>query len=93
MLYLAGIVGVNSLESSLRNLLMFRHNEFQKMYEKFIEVDCLQATNFLATMPSEHFANAYFTGYRYGDLCSTVAESFNSWIIEDRELPITSMIN
>ena len=32
------------------------HNEFQKVYEKFIEVDCLQATNFLATVSPKHFA-------------------------------------
>ena len=57
------------------------HSEFQKVYEKFIKVDCLQATNFLVTVPPKHFANfanAYFPGCRYGDLCSAVAESFNS---------------
>jgi len=70
-----------------------KHNEFQKMYEKFIKADCLQVINFLATVPPEHFANAYFPGWRYRDLCSTVAESFNFWIVEDRELPITSMID
>jgi len=69
------------------------HNEFQEMYEKFIEVDCLQATDFLATVLLEDFANAYFPECRYGDLCSIVAESFNSWIIEDHKLPITSMID
>ena len=63
------------------------HNEFQKMYENYIEVACLQVTNFLATIPTTYFVNAYFSGYRYGNLCSTVVESFNSWIIEDRELP------
>ena len=69
------------------------HNEFQEMDEKFIEIDCLQATYFLAIVPPEHFVNAYFSGFRYGDLCSIVAKSFNSCIIEDRELPITSMID
>ena len=49
------------------------HNELQKVYKKFIEVDCLQATNFLAISPPEHFVNAYFPGYRYDDLCSTIS--------------------
>jgi len=63
------------------------------VYENFIEVDCLQATNFLGTVPPQHFANAYFTRCIYGDLCFIVAESFNSWIIKDCKLPKISMID
>ena len=67
------------------------YKEFQKVYKKFIEVECLQATNFLAIVPPDHFANAYFSECKYGNLCYIIAENFNSWIIEDRKLPITSM--
>jgi len=38
----------------------FTHKEFQKVYEKIIKVEYPEATNFLATVPPEHFANAYF---------------------------------
>ncbi|KAF5178685.1 Mudr family transposase [Thalictrum thalictroides] len=49
--------------------------------------------DFLSRVPFEHWANAHFPGSRYGDMCSSIAESFNSWVGEERFLPITSMID
>ncbi|KAL7182356.1 hypothetical protein ACSBR1_041125 [Camellia fascicularis] len=32
-------------------------------------------------------------GWRYGEMCSNAAESFNSWVREARNLPITRMVD
>ncbi|KAK9288824.1 hypothetical protein L1049_017289 [Liquidambar formosana] len=39
------------------------------------------------------WAKVYATGNRYGHLTTNVAESFNSWILEARNLPIIPMVN
>ncbi|KAL7181063.1 hypothetical protein ACSBR1_040011 [Camellia fascicularis] len=51
------------------------------------------ATSFLKDIPLQYWANAYFRGARYGEMCSNAAESFNSWIREARHLPITQMVD
>ncbi|KAL7166916.1 hypothetical protein ACSBR2_037557 [Camellia fascicularis] len=45
--------------------------------------------NFLEDMPPNHWANAYFRDKRYGEMTSNVAESFNKWILDARNYPIT----
>lgn len=40
-----------------------------------------------------HWANAFFMGERYGEMYSNVAESFNAWILEARNLPIHVMVD
>ncbi|KAF9590229.1 hypothetical protein IFM89_032007 [Coptis chinensis] len=40
----------------------------------------------------ENWANAYFLGVRYSEMCSTLAECFNAWITNERFLPITPML-
>ncbi|KAL6198790.1 hypothetical protein ACLB2K_028579 [Fragaria x ananassa] len=49
--------------------------------------------NFLASLPDENWSNAYFPGKRYGGMCSNIAESFNSWVKEERELPIYELVD
>ncbi|KAL7194783.1 hypothetical protein ACSBR1_035090 [Camellia fascicularis] len=48
----------------------------------------------------EQYASGWFSkqittlcGRRYGEMCSNVAESFNSWVREARNLPITNMVD
>jgi hypothetical protein len=40
---------------------------------------------------TEHWAELYFPGRRYGHLTSNIAESLNSWTLEAREKPILAM--
>ncbi|KAL7225422.1 hypothetical protein ACSBR1_020736 [Camellia fascicularis] len=43
--------------------------------------------------PSQHWANTYFRGNRYGEMCSNAAESFNNWISTARHLPIIRLVD
>jgi len=40
---------------------------------------------------TEHWAEIYFPGRRYGHLTSNIAESLNSWLLEARAKPILAM--
>ena len=40
---------------------------------------------------TEHWAEIYFSGRRYGHLTSNIAESLNSWLLEARTKPILAM--
>ncbi|XP_026396683.1 uncharacterized protein LOC113291354 [Papaver somniferum] len=48
---------------------------------------------FLSDLPVECWSNAYCLGCRYGDMCSNIAESFNSWIKEAKGMPIATLVN
>ncbi|KAF9598579.1 hypothetical protein IFM89_028206 [Coptis chinensis] len=68
------------------------HDKFQ---EKMVELRTIggdQVDRFLAGVPLENWANSCFSGTRYGDMCSSLAECFNSWVKDEHFLPITSML-
>ncbi|KAM2104908.1 hypothetical protein ACFX1R_015463 [Malus domestica] len=48
---------------------------------------------FLQNTPKENWSNAYFRGKKYGEMCSNIAQSFNSWILDERKMPTYQMID
>ena len=40
---------------------------------------------------TEHWAEIYFPGRRYGHLTSIIAEPFISWLLEARAIPILAV--
>ncbi|CAL8117861.1 unnamed protein product [Prunus armeniaca] len=48
---------------------------------------------FLADLPVQNFAIAFFPGKRYGEVSNALSESFNSWVKDVRRLPIYEMID
>ena len=67
--------------------------DFDRYMNKFLEIGGVAAENFLRDKPFDHWADLFFKGKRYGEYSSNVAESFNSWILEDRFMPITSCLD
>ncbi|KAL7192047.1 hypothetical protein ACSBR2_023988 [Camellia fascicularis] len=66
---------------------------FDDMVGKFTRSGKAIVTNFLQDLPLQHWANVYFRGNRYGEMCSNAAESFNNWIAVACHLPITRLVN
>ena len=40
-----------------------------------------------------HWANSIYPGPRWGQMTNNLAESFNNWVLEERNLPVPSMID
>ncbi|KAH7848531.1 hypothetical protein Vadar_004068 [Vaccinium darrowii] len=49
--------------------------------------------DFLTNAPKDHWACAFFPGKWYGEMSSSLSESFNSWIREERHLPVTQLVD
>ncbi|XP_028124405.1 uncharacterized protein LOC114321440 [Camellia sinensis] len=66
---------------------------FNQKADEFQQSGKAIATKFLADAYPQHWANAFFRGRRYGEMSSNAAKSFNFWIREARNLPITRMVD
>ncbi|XP_028122131.1 uncharacterized protein LOC114319327 [Camellia sinensis] len=67
--------------------------DFNEKIQAFIQAERHIAVNFLQDLQPHHWANTYFRGNRYGEMCSNAVESFNNWIKEARHLAITQMVD
>jgi transposase-like protein len=65
--------------------------EFDKALEDMGNINPKAVTWLHEHAKSEHWAELYFPGRRYGHLTSNIAESLNSWILEARQKPILAM--
>ncbi|KAL7205110.1 hypothetical protein ACSBR2_018100 [Camellia fascicularis] len=71
--------------------LLFLDATFLKgRYKGFLLATTAKDGNQASAHP-QHWANAFFRGRRYGEMCSNATESFNSWVREARNLPIIRM--
>ncbi|KAG5558170.1 hypothetical protein RHGRI_008181 [Rhododendron griersonianum] len=59
---------------------------------KFYEHGGDKAKTFIASVPKQHWTNAYFQGHRYGEMSSSAIESFNNWILAARLMPIMNLV-
>jgi hypothetical protein len=64
---------------------------FDKALEDMASINPKAVPWLLEHAGSEHWAEIYFPGHRYGHLTSNIAESLNSWLLEAREKPILAM--
>ncbi|KAH7835659.1 hypothetical protein Vadar_028470 [Vaccinium darrowii] len=60
---------------------------------KFCDHGGAKAKTFLASVPKEHWKNAYFKGKQYGEMSSSAIESFNNWVLEARRMPVMNLID
>ncbi|OVA07406.1 zinc finger protein [Macleaya cordata] len=67
--------------------------KFEDAYARLWSKGGKKVRKFLDAIPLECWANLYFKGQRYGEMTSTLAESFNGWIKFERTLPITPMVH
>ncbi|XP_028101553.1 uncharacterized protein LOC114300873 [Camellia sinensis] len=64
-----------------------------ELFEEFKGRCGRNVERFLEDLPNECWCNAYFQGKRYGEMCTNAAESFNSWIRDERHLFSTSLVD
>ncbi|XP_026410438.1 uncharacterized protein LOC113305638 [Papaver somniferum] len=69
------------------------HEGFREGMKKLKDVGCDGLHKFLSDLPVECWSNAHCEGCRYGDMCSNIAESFNTWIREAKGMPIATLVN
>ncbi|KAL7206794.1 hypothetical protein ACSBR2_019494 [Camellia fascicularis] len=66
---------------------------FNELFEELKGRCGRNVEKFLEDLPNEYWCNAYFQGKRYGEMCTNAAESFNSWISDERHLFSTSLVD
>ncbi|XP_028065505.1 uncharacterized protein LOC114268520 [Camellia sinensis] len=66
---------------------------FQQRWTKLKGTRRSGINNFLEDMPPKHWANAYFRGKQYREMTSNVAKSFNKWILDACNYPITRLVD
>ncbi|XP_026457026.1 uncharacterized protein LOC113357783 [Papaver somniferum] len=69
------------------------HQGFDQGMQKLKDMGCDGLHKFLSEIPVECWSNAHCLGCRYDDMCSNIAESFNSWIKEAKGMPIATLVN
>lgn len=66
---------------------------FDKLITELKELGGSKVVDFLDRLPNANWCHAYFPGKRYGELTNNLVESFNSWIKNERFLPITQLFD
>lgn len=88
--------------SKLKSRLVYKFREcgyaldvdsFQKELESLLSEGGERVKQFVSEIPFENWTNAHFKGNRYGEMCSNIAESWNSKIVKALHLPIMNMID
>ncbi|XP_026460335.1 uncharacterized protein LOC113361242 [Papaver somniferum] len=64
-----------------------------KAIQKIRDLKCDWVADYIETIPPEAYANAYFKGCRYGRTSSTLAESINSWVVVDKKMPASALLD
>ncbi|XP_026428308.1 uncharacterized protein LOC113324197 [Papaver somniferum] len=66
---------------------------FEEALRGMHAIGCGHVANYLRTIPKEKWANAFFHVCRYAAHSSSIAESFNNWILEFKKLPDFSLLD
>ncbi|XP_026459985.1 uncharacterized protein LOC113360729 [Papaver somniferum] len=56
-------------------------------------IGCGWVVEYIRNIDPKHWANAFFVGCRYGTHSSTIQESFNNWILPERDLPPATLVD
>ncbi|XP_026433580.1 uncharacterized protein LOC113331017 [Papaver somniferum] len=66
---------------------------FEEALRGMHAIGCGNVANYLRTIPKEKWANAFFPVCRYAAHSSSIAESFNNWILEFKKLPDFALLD
>ncbi|XP_026451277.1 uncharacterized protein LOC113351526 [Papaver somniferum] len=66
---------------------------FEEALRVMHAIGCGYVANYLRTIPKEKWENAFFPLCRYAAHSSSIAESFNNWILEFKKLPAFALLD
>lgn len=66
---------------------------FNRLMAELRDVGVGDIDDFLRELSHSNWANAHFPGQCYSELSSNIAKSFNSWLLAERTLPITQLVD
>ncbi|KAI3854897.1 hypothetical protein MKW92_008236 [Papaver armeniacum] len=58
-----------------------------------IDLECGHVVIWMEKQGPEHWSNAFFEGCRYGEVASSVAESVNNWVKDEKRMPVSALVN
>ncbi|XP_026436655.1 uncharacterized protein LOC113334669 [Papaver somniferum] len=66
---------------------------FEEALRGMHAIGCGHVANYIRTIPKEKWANAFFPVCIYGSHTSSLAESFNNWVLPFKKLPAFSLVD
>ncbi|XP_026428648.1 uncharacterized protein LOC113324547 [Papaver somniferum] len=67
--------------------------KYESALNEMCIIGCGWVSKYIRNIDPKHWANAFFVGCRYGTHSSTIAKSFNNWILPERDLPPASLVD
>ncbi|RZC65226.1 hypothetical protein C5167_008917 [Papaver somniferum] len=67
--------------------------KYESALNEMCIIGCGWVAKYIRNIDPKHWANAFFVGCRYGTHSSTIAESFNNWILPERDLPPAALVD
>ena len=93
---------LRGVHPSIRNRLVYKMTQcayapdvekYESWMEKLVNEGGQKVVDFFSCIPAENWCNAFFAGQRYGEMSSSLAESFNQMIDKARHIPICNRID
>lgn len=66
---------------------------YNKAVKDLIDLECGHVVRWMEKQGPEHWSNAFFEGCRYGEVASSVAESVNNWVKDEKRMPVSALVN
>ncbi|XP_026452069.1 uncharacterized protein LOC113352470 [Papaver somniferum] len=67
--------------------------KYESALNEMCIIGCGWVAKYIINIDPKHWANGFFLGCRYGTHSSTIAESFNNWILPERDLPPATLVD
>ncbi|XP_026411046.1 uncharacterized protein LOC113306310 [Papaver somniferum] len=68
-------------------------DKYESTLNEMCIIGCSWVSKYIRNIYPKHWENAFSVGCRYGTHSSTIAESFNNWILPERDMPPAALVN
>ncbi|KAI3890547.1 hypothetical protein MKW92_051386 [Papaver armeniacum] len=71
----------------------FTEGGYNTAVKALIDLECGHVVRWMEKQGPEHWSNAFFEGCRYDEVASSVAESVNNWVKDEKRMPVSALVN